>query len=182
MARLKATDKTKHDERRFLAISDGFGIALSALTWHPSHMNKGIRMKSKGFTLIELLVVIAIVGILAAIAIPSFNEQVAKSRRSEAMRGLGDLQLRQERWRANNTSYGTYANLGSPTIDHYTLTVNGPAGTGNPDGTGYTLTATRSGVQTGDRCGNFVLTVNNTTNSVTKSLSGGSNTSNCNWP
>ena len=139
-------------------------------------------MRSKGFTLIELLVTLAIVGILAIIAIPSFTEQVAKSRRSEAMRGLGDLQLRQERWRANNTTYGTYANLGSPTVDHYTLTVNGPDGTGIPTGVGYTLTATPAGAQAGDRCGNFVLTVNNTTNSVIKSLSGGSNPSNCNWP
>lgn len=131
-------------------------------------------MKTRGFTLIELLVVIAIVGILAAIAIPSFNEQVAKSRRSEAMRGLGDLQLRQERWRASNTSYGTYANLGSPTVDNYTLTITGISGTG------YTLTATRSGVQSADRCGNFVLTV--AAGVATKSLASASNSSNCNWP
>ena len=131
-------------------------------------------MKTRGFTLIELLVVIAIVGILAAIAIPSFNEQVAKSRRAEAMRGLGDIQLRQERWRANNTSYGTYANLGSPAVDNYTLTITGITATG------YTVTATRAGRQAGDRCGNFVLTVANTV--ATKSLSGGSNSSNCNWP
>ena len=131
-------------------------------------------MKTRGFTLIELLVVLAIVGILAAIAIPSFTEQVAKSRRAEAMRGLGDIQLRQERWRANNTSYGTYANLGSPAVDNYTLTITGITATG------YTVTATRAGKQAGDRCGNFVLTVANTV--ATKSLSGGSNTSNCNWP
>jgi type IV pilus assembly protein PilE len=131
-------------------------------------------MKTRGFTLIELLVVLAIVGILAAVAIPSFTEQVAKSRRAEAMRGLGDIQLRQERWRANNTSYGTYANLGSPTVDNYTLTITGITATG------YTVTATRAGSQAGDRCGNFVLTVANTV--ATKSLSGGSNTSNCNWP
>ena len=50
-----------------------------------------------GFTLIELLVTIAIVGIIAAIALPMFGEQMAKSRRSEAISTLADLQLRQER-------------------------------------------------------------------------------------
>ena len=131
-------------------------------------------MRSKGFTLIELLVTLAIVGILAIIAIPSFTEQVAKSRRSEAIQGLGDLQLRQERWRASNTTYGTYANLGSPTVPNYTLTIT------DISATGYTLTATRASAQSGDRCGNYVLTV--AAGVATKSLSGGSNTSNCNWP
>lgn len=131
-------------------------------------------MRNKGFTLIELMVTLAIIGILALIAIPGFSEQVAKSRRAEAMRGLSDLQLRQERWRASNTSYGTYANLGSPTVSNYTLSVSGVSATG------YTLTATRAGAQLGDRCGDFVLTV--ASGVASKSLSGGSNTSNCNWP
>ncbi len=130
-------------------------------------------MKNKGFTLIELMIVVAIVGILAIIAIPAYTEQVAKSRRAEAMRGLGDLQLRQERWRSNNTTYGTYVNLGSPTVDNYTLTVSDP-----PISTGYTLTATRAGAQTGDRCGNFVLTV--AAGVATKTTS--TSASNCNWP
>ena len=112
--------------------------------------------------------------ILAIIAIPGYTEQVAKSRRAEAMRGLGDLQLRQERWRSSHTTYGTYVNLGSPTVDNYTLTVT------TPTATGYVITATRSASQAGDRCGNFVMTV--ASGVAIKSLSGGSNSSNCNWP
>ena len=67
--------------------------------------------RSNGFTLIELLVTIAIVGILAAIAVPMFGEQMAKSRRSEAISVLGDLQLRQERYRANHATYATMDQL-----------------------------------------------------------------------
>ena len=39
--------------------------------------------KSKGFTLIELMIVVAIIGIIAAVAYPSYQEQVAKSRRGD---------------------------------------------------------------------------------------------------
>ena len=135
-------------------------------------------MRNKGFTLIELLVVIAIVGILAVIAIPSFTEQVAKSRRAEAMRGLGDLQLRQERWRSNHTEYADNGESDGtntftvPTVANYSITLT------NISATGYTATATRTGAQSGDRCGNFVLTVSNGV--ATKSTSTGA--SNCNWP
>ena len=41
--------------------------------------------KQKGFTLIELMIVIAIIGILAAIAIPQFNEYRAKANDSSAL-------------------------------------------------------------------------------------------------
>jgi type IV pilus assembly protein PilE len=115
-------------------------------------------MKQSGFTLIELVVVIAIVGILAAIAIPTFSEQIKKSRRSEAVTVLGDLQLRQERWRSNHTTYGTIAEVTGTTAAlfngaqgnyDFAVTVN--------SATAYTLTATPKGAQSGDRCGTFTI-------------------------
>ena len=112
-------------------------------------------MKSRGFTLIELMVVLAIVAILAAIALPTFTEQVRKSRRSEAIQGLADMQLRQERYRANHTSYATSAQLVVPTSTFYTFAIT------SNTAAGYAMTAVpKSGsAQAGDRCGTFTFTM-----------------------
>jgi type IV pilus assembly protein PilE len=86
----------------------------------------------KGFTLIELMVVLAIIAIIAAIAIPSYVTQVRKSRRADATSTLGDAQLRQERWRAENPAFGTLANINVASTSpggHYTITM--PALSGN---------------------------------------------------
>ena len=128
---------------------------------------RGIDMRqTKGFTLIELMIVVAIVAILAAIAIPTYEEQVRKGRRADAARAVGQLQLDLERWRAENPSYANCAGAGCgsgtyppiPLSDYYTIAI--PAGAATP--TDYQITATPAGVQVGDRCG--VLTATRASN------------------
>ncbi|BAQ61046.1 type IV pilin PilA [Geminocystis sp. NIES-3708] len=54
------------------------------------------RHQTSGFTLIELLVTLIIVGILAAIAIPNFINQVGKAREAETKSALGSVARRQQ--------------------------------------------------------------------------------------
>jgi type IV pilus assembly protein PilE len=62
---------------------------------------------SKGLTLIELLLVIVIVGILAAVAIPSYNTYLVRARRADAKTALEQLRASQEMFRAERGSYST---------------------------------------------------------------------------
>ncbi len=63
---------------------------------------------SKGFTLIELLVVVVIVGILSAVAVPTFLNQVRRSRVAEAQSALSDVRIASEAYRLGTE--GVYPN------------------------------------------------------------------------
>lgn len=120
-----------------------------------------------GFTLIELMITLAIVGILAAVAYPSYREYVAKSRRAEAQALLMQSSQWMERFYAENYSYSTntagvavtdatmfparYSQSPASGTAAYTITVT-------PTATTFTVTATRAGTMAADKCGNFQIT------------------------
>jgi type IV pilus assembly protein PilE len=127
---------------------------------------------NRGFTLIELMIVVAVIGILAAIAFPSYQESVAKSRRADAQRALmaADQYMR----RVFSTT-DTFANVTLPND----LAVSPAPGSGSAaynielleggavvatttaaSASTYTLRATRTGSMASDRCGD--LSIDNT--------------------
>jgi prepilin-type N-terminal cleavage/methylation domain-containing protein len=63
------------------------------------------RSERQGFSLMELMTVVAIVGILSAIAVPTFSDYVYKARTTEATEFLGVIRLREESYRAEFGAY-----------------------------------------------------------------------------
>jgi type IV pilus assembly protein PilE len=73
------------------------------------------RKHSLGFTLIEVMIVVAIVGILAAIALPSYNSAVLKGKRAQARTDLVSLLQQQERYLTQQNTYLAFTNTGGTT-------------------------------------------------------------------
>ncbi len=125
---------------------------------------------TRGFTLIEMLIVVALIGILSAIAIPSYNAYVLRSHRADAKNFLTSVAQRLEQ---NYSLTGTYlrtqdaADIDDDWIDdqgfrsvptqgtvRYNIVFNGGA---PADAVTYTLLAVPAGPQVNDTCGTLVL-------------------------
>lgn len=95
------------------------------------------------------MIVVIVIGLLAAVALPSFIDSMRKSRRSDAFAAIAAVQQAQERWRSSHASYATELGNTSETVEPNGLRLTGTSSSGyytlalsSVSSTSYTVTAT----------------------------------------
>lgn len=110
----------------------------------------GHALFGRGFTLIELMIVVAVIAILAAIALPAYDQYIKRARRADAKEALVRLQIAQEKWRTNNTTYSeSLTDLGVSALSadgFYDIAITADSSSA----TGFVATASGKGSQATD--------------------------------
>jgi type IV pilus assembly protein PilE len=111
----------------------------------------------RGFSLVEMVIGMLVALLLATVAYPSFSNMLYSVRRADAITSLALLQMAQERWRADQNTYGELAELGVSNLSpskYYELSVTAR------DADGFEAQAQAKGGQAGDQsCRFFKITV-----------------------
>ena len=133
--------------------------------------------RQKGFTIVELLIVVAIIGVIAAIAIPSYQNYITRAGRTDGQTWLMTVMQAQERFYSQNQAYtanlgggvgglaltnpsgGAVATNGSLTSEDGRYTISAAACANAVIANCVTLTATAQGQQAArdTECGNLTL-------------------------
>ena len=79
----------------------------------PIVRSSGLRAMS-GFTLIEMMIVVAIIGILAAVALPSYRDYVTRGKIPDATSGLASKRVQLEQYFQDNRTYAGAIAAGQP--------------------------------------------------------------------
>lgn len=128
----------------------------------PSHKHKSgppgcpgqgkgpLRTRNQGWTLAELMVTLGLLSVLAALALPTYQQHQRQSRRTDGHAALLQLQVDQARWRSSHEEYAeTLTDLGwtsdRSALGHYQIRIT------EATADGYTAHATGLGDQNADR-------------------------------
>lgn len=123
-------------------------------------MPYSLEKKGFGFTLIELMITVAIVGILSAIAYPSYTSHLKKSNRAAAEAHLMDIAQRQQQYFMDNRAYASGVSalgITTPSDVASKYTIDTQPGTS----TVPTFTATATPILGTSQYGDAVLTIDN---------------------
>lgn len=132
--------------------------------------------KMRGFTLIELMVAVAIVGVLAAIAYPSYTEYVRRGKIVEALGELATLRVRLEQHYQDNRHYGSSASacgVSMPAQPSFTFSCSW-----GPGATSQSFVATATGLAAAGMDG-YVFTVDDGNAQRTTQFEGATVTATC---
>ena len=121
------------------------------------------RTRHRGFSLVEVLTVVTVIGILTALALPSYQEYVRRGHRAEARAGLLQAAQWMERVATANGVYPATTAKNGADVTPLPLSLTTVPGRRyavslkTATDSAYTLIAVPSGAQSDDKCGTFTL-------------------------